>query len=347
MSSELYYETAGAPPRGRRLEKLCAFLKKSSLEFDGNVQYTLTLTDANGEIIATGSMDHNVLKCIAVDESWRGEGLSAAVLSRLLSHAAMQGIKRLFLYTKPKNVEMFSELSFYPVAQTGDAALMENTKNGAADYAASLEKGRGGEKIGAIVMNANPFTKGHEWLVRQASSRCDTLHLFIVSEDRSMFPADVRIELARKAVADIENVIVHPTCGYLVSSATFPTYFLKQEQNPGDVQCMLDLELFCRWLVPALKITERFAGSEPFCPVTRKYNEAMRGFLVPRGIAFTQLERFERGGEPVSASRVRTLLLDGRLDSACELVAEPTASYLRGSEGLALVEKYRAAGGRV
>ena len=40
-------------------------------------------------------------------------------------------------------------------------------------------------KVGCIVMNANPFTLGHEYLVQYAASRVHKLFVMVVSEDKS------------------------------------------------------------------------------------------------------------------------------------------------------------------
>ena len=44
----------------------------------------------------------------------------------------------------------------------------------------------------------DPFTNGHLYLVEYAARHCDNLYVFVLSEDKSVFPADVRFSLVEK-----------------------------------------------------------------------------------------------------------------------------------------------------
>ena len=145
---------------------------------------------------------------------------------------------------------MFLEFGFYEISHTEDILLMENKRDGIDSFVASLARGQGSQ--GAVVANCNPFTLGHQYLIEQAAKACDTLHLFVLSEDASLFPADVRMELVKKGTAHLPNVLVHPTSDYLISSATFPTYFLKEEQIEKGAGGQLDLVVFGQHFAPAL-----------------------------------------------------------------------------------------------
>ena len=66
---------------------------------------------------------------------------------------------------------------------------MENKRTGFSDYLDNLKKDlKVGKNIASLIMNANPFTLGHQYLVEKASSENDILHLFIVSDDSSLVP---------------------------------------------------------------------------------------------------------------------------------------------------------------
>ena len=112
-------------PKGRKGDIWKSFLNKAGLTADEQVERTALLWE-DGQLIATGSRQGNILKCIAVDDTRQGEGLTATVLTALRQDAFSAGHSHLFLYTKPKNKWMFSSLFFYPIAQTGDVWLMEN-----------------------------------------------------------------------------------------------------------------------------------------------------------------------------------------------------------------------------
>jgi [citrate (pro-3S)-lyase] ligase len=118
-----------------------------------------------------------------------GEGVSLKLLTELLTLAYELNRSELFLFTKPENSVLFSGAGFWPIAQAGTlAVLMENSSERLARFCRQLAMYRQpGKTIGAIVMNANPFTLGHRYLIEQAAARCDWLHLFVVKEDASQF----------------------------------------------------------------------------------------------------------------------------------------------------------------
>jgi len=163
-------------------------------------------------------------------------------------------------------------------------------------------------------MNCNPFTLGHRTLVEYAAAHCDVLHLFVVEENRSCFPTQLRFQMVAEGTADLPNVRAHLSGPYIISSATFPTYFLKRGEDAAVLQSELDITLFASRIAPALHITRRFAGEEPLDPVTARYNASMRSILPQYGITFCEIPRIAQDGQIISASRVRTLLstLDGR-----------------------------------
>lgn len=318
----------GYPLRGKKLQALKEFLSREGLDYDEGIRFTVLLTEGDA-ILATGSLDGSVCKCIAVSAAHQGENLTATVITALRQQAFSQGIRHLFLYTKPKNRLLFEQLSFYPVAETEDTLLMENQRDGIAQFVRSLGRPDKSGVVGAVVANCNPFTLGHQYLLEQAASACDLVHLFILSEEKSLFPAADRLALARAGTAHLPNVLVHETGNYLISSATFPTYFIRDKERIPAIRCRLDLEIFSRWFAPALGITRRFVGSEPFSAVTDAYNREMLAFLPPRGIEVTVLARKELGGEAISASRVRALLEQGALAETRALVPETTFAYLQ------------------
>ena len=323
FSTECY--EGALPPR---LEgRVRDFLSAQGLRYEPG-DFTAVVRDTDGAVAATGSLAGRVLKCIAVDERLRGEGLTAPVMTALRSRAFAQGLRRLFLFTKPQNQGMFRDFGFYPISHTSDMLLMENTRNGISDFVASLDRGPQGGVHGAVVANCNPFTLGHRYLIERAAASCDVLHLFILSEDKSAVPADVRFALVRQGVSDLKNVLVHPTSDYLISSVTFPTYFLKDEQKAGEAAGRLDLTIFCDYFVPALSITRRFVGQEPFCPVTAAYNRLMHEMLPPRGVQVTEIPRLEKGVCAVSASRVRALWKEQKWYELRPLVPDATFRYL-------------------
>lgn len=324
-----FYEEFGSPFTGRKKQKLIDFLAQADLEYDDQIESTVNLVDKDGDIAATCSLHANVLKCIAVADKYQGYGLSPRVVTLMNNTALEKGLLHLFLFTKPKNKQMFSDLAFYPIMQTDTVLLMENTRNGITKYIDGLEKSDSTQNIGAVVMNCNPFTNGHRFLVKTAAGQCDTLHLFVLSEDRSEFSAEVRYDLVKKGVADIKNVIVHKTSDYLISSAVFPTYFMKEKAKAEDANCELDLKIFCEHFAKKLNITKRFVGTEPTCQVTNAYNAKMKEILNQYDIEVIEIQRSEADGRAISASIVRNYLYNGDIEGTKHLVPPTTYEYLQ------------------
>lgn len=318
---------SGTPLRGLRLERVKQFLAGMGIDWDDGIETTVYLVE-EGQIIAAGSRQGGVLKCIAVSPDHEGEGLTATVVTELMRDAMASGQSHLFLFTKPCNVEKFQGIGFYPVCETDDVAILENRRNGIAQFVSELKAPAAKGVVGAIVANCNPFTNGHRYLVEQAASRCALVHLFILSEDKSYFPAEKRLELVRQGVSDLKNVVVHPTSDYLISSATFPSYFIKDKEIAKDINCKLDLTIFAKRFAKPLGITMRFVGTEPLCPLTATYNRQMKSVLPPLGVEVVEIPRREQEGEPVSASRVRELLERGQVETCASLVPPSTYQYL-------------------
>lgn len=285
-----------------------------------------------GDVLAaTGARREDLLKYIAVSPAYQGQDLTARILTALRQDAFEAGHRELFLYTKPKNKLMFSSLFFYPIAQTGDVLFMEDRPEGISRFLHGLPAPKTTGQIGAIVMNANPFTKGHRYLVETAAGECDHVYVFVLSEDKSRFSAKDRFAMVEAGTRDLPNVTVLPTGPYLISSATFPTYFLKDRETATQVQCALDIAVFLRHFVPHFGITRRYVGTEPLSPMTNAYNEALRARLPAHGVELRELHRLADGTAPISASRLRKALDEGDWETVGSLVPETTLERLTGT----------------
>ena len=317
--------------RGQKKEIWQDFLARAGLEPDSRLQSTVLIWE-DGQLIATGSRQDNLLKCIAVDDAHQGEGLTGTLLTHLRQDAFSNGHRHLFLYTKPKNKWMFSSLFFYPIAETRDVLLMENEKNGIRDFLAQLPVAAAAGTIGAAVMNCNPFTRGHRYLIETAARECNHLYIFVLSEDKSEFSAKDRMQMVKLGTKDLPNVTVLPTGPYLISSATFPTYFLKDREQADTVHCLLDIEIFCKYYAPKFGITRRYVGTEPLSPMTNQYNEALQAQLPQKGIELHQIQRLEQNQTPVSASAVRAAMKVGNFGALKEMVPATTYEYLKSND---------------
>lgn len=324
----------------KAMQKLERLLEKEGIQRDANLEYTMGIFQ-HEELVATGSFFKNTLRCLAVDSGYQGGGLLNKVVTHLLHVQFAKGNTEVFLYTKWDKARFFADLGFYEIASVEDVVVfMENRAHGFSDYLAGLAKQqRPGSAIAAVVLNANPFTLGHLHLVEQAARENDVLHIFVVSEDVSLIPFPVRYELIQKGTEHLNNVILHETGNYLISNATFPSYFLKDADSVIEAHARLDLEIFKNKIAKALGITRRYVGEEPFSHVTGIYNAVMKKELEKAGMACVVLDRKLAGGEPISASKVRQFIHDKDLDKIKPLVPQTTYDFFKSAAGVGVIKK--------
>lgn len=350
------------PTTPRQRQRIEAFLKRNALRFD-DMHYYAAVTDDDGEMIAGGGLKGNVIKCVAVDDAHKGEAIANTLISHLIAHANEEGHSNVMLFTKPMNRQLFESLSFRLLAEAPEAILMETGIGGISNTVEALKKIKEeSEKYkeynkeckedskecrentsylttspphhltttmqhsGCIVMNCNPFTLGHRYLVESASRMVEHLFVIVVREDRSAFSYQERKAMVTAGTADFKNVTVCDGSEYAISNTTFPTYFLKRLSDATDTQILLDLDLFRRHIAPALGAEVRFVGTEPTDELTRRYNELMMESLGKDHVV--QIPRLENGGVAVSASRVRRAMESNSLKEAAQLVPPTTLPYI-------------------
>ena len=332
------------PSDKRSLAQIDALLQKEGITRDGNLDYICAMRDEDDEVIATGSCFGCTLRCFAVSSEHQGEGLLNEIISHLMEVQQARGNLHLFLYTKVGSAKFFGDLGFHEIARVdGTLVFMENRKSGFSNYLKNLEKTKKEGVSAALVMNANPFTLGHQYLVETAAGKCDTLHLFVLSEDASLVPFTVRKKLVQAGVAHIPNVVLHDSGPYIISSATFPSYFLKDEAAVIDGHARLDLAVF-RKIAKALNVTHRFVGEEPTSQVTGLYNKIMAEELPKAGIQCHIIPRKEADGKAISASTVRVALQNADWDTLKTLVPQTTLDYFTRAEAAPILARIRRAG---
>ena len=315
------------PGDKKSLSQVDALLHQEGIIRDGHLDYICAMRDENDQIIATGSCFGPTLRCFAVSGQHQGEGLLNEIVTHLMETQFARGNSHLFLYTKIASAKFFESLGFYEIARVdGQLVFMENRKRGFAAFLENLEKTKRPGRSAALVMNANPFTLGHLYLVETAAKNCDTLHLFVLSEDASLVPFAVRKRLIREGTAHIQNVILHDSGPYIISNATFPSYFLKDETAVITGHARLDLAVFTK-IAQALDVTARYVGEEPNSQVTGLYNTIMAQELPKAGIACHIIPRLQAQGTAISASTVRVALQQGDWETLKTLVPPTTYAY--------------------
>jgi cytidyltransferase-like protein len=185
--------------------------------------------------------------------------------------------------------------------------------------------------IGAIIMNCNPFTNGHRYLIEQALHMVDHLIIFVVEEDKSLFSFKERFAMVREGTKDLENVTVVPSGNFILSQTTFPEYFIKIEDEDMTDNAEYDITLFAETIAPRLHITYRFVGEELEDEVTAAYNLAMKKILPEHGIQLVEIPRktvADGDGTAISASLVRKRLEQESIEELRNLLPESTVRVL-------------------
>ena len=278
----------------------------------------------------------NIIKCVAIDESLRGDGVALKLATELVNLAYELKRPHLFIYTKPEYALLFKSCGFYTISDALPyVVLLENSATRLQKQCALWQTMRvASNRIGATVMNANPFTLGHRYLIEQALQQCDHLHLFVVGEDASQFAYAERFALVKQGIADLSDITLHSGSDYIISRATFPNYFLKDQTLTDDCYFAIDLKLFRQHIAPALGITHRFVGTEPNCAVTAEYNRQMHYWLKNAEINsptinVIEIPRKTINNQVISASTVRKLLAEKNWTALADFVPMSTLTYLQ------------------
>lgn len=323
--------------------KVVEFLKGFDLTFTGNIDYTMGLYD-DGQLIGTGSLGGRVMRDIAISEKYQKKGLTRRIIRNLQGESYRRGVTGNQIFTKPKNVPVFEHMGFKCVAVAEPyAALLEKGTDTLEDYLGRVRSilGTGeGKNRGAIVMNCNPFTLGHRSLVEYAHNNCDEVIIFAVQEDRSIFPFSDRFSLIKQGVRDMKGVEVISGGDFIISNATFPTYFIKGTDELA-AQTKLDATIFATRIAPALNITVRFVGEEPTDKTTMAYNNAMREVFAQNGIELKEIPREQKGNQIVSASSVRRALADDDWETVYRMVPKTTLIYLKSPAGQEVIRRIK------
>ena len=305
-------------------------VESNGFVFEHNFEVLVGIFES-GELIATAARDRNIFKMICIQDEFQGGGLLGELLTALFSSCDACVRDNFFIFTKPDRRQSFEQFNFKPLVEHPSLCLMEYGR-GLQKYLqlhnSLIKPGHNG----AVVINANPFTLGHQYLVEQASSQVDHLYVFVVREDCSVFPFDIRFSLVKEGTAHLENVTVLETSDYAVSSVTFPSYFLKADDDIPCLQMEVDLLLFARKIAPPFHIVKRFIGTEPNCLTTRYYSETMLRVLQQEGVETIQLERKVSSDQAISASRVRELIKDDAYEELKNLVPETTLQFLQSDQ---------------
>lgn len=283
------------------------------------------------ELVATGSTAGNVLKYVAVCNKGITQGSRFnKIVGELVNQLFQKKIFHVLVFTKLKYSESFQHVGFTELAHSETAAFLENGTPNIEDYLEGIPKNhdQDDQKIAGIVMNANPFTMGHRFLVETAACENDLVYVFVVHTDASLFTRAERFSLVEQGLKDLDNVIVVDGGDYMVSYATFPAYFMPTADDAIRYQTRLDARIFRNLIAPGLNITTRYVGTEPKSRTTGIYNEVL-GKELPPQVTLKVIPRKQNGNnEVITATEVRKRIRDGGIEQIKDDVPATTYDFI-------------------
>ncbi len=307
-------------------------LDSAGLTCDQEPDYALGLYDACDRLVGCAALCGNIIKGVAIDEQARGTAAANKLITGVRDEGIRRGHDNLFIFTKPEYAATFGSLAFHQIASGPGVVLLESGRRALSSYCAYLSSLPRGKRNGVIVMNANPLTRGHLYVIEHAAAMVDALTIIPLAEnEHNSFSYAERRGALLEATACMPNVTVAEGSPYCISASTFPSYFIKSVNERTDAHIGLDLNLFVNHIAPALGATVRFVGTEPTDRLTARYNELMAETLPAHGIEVKQVERLAgNDGIPFSASRVRGEMADGALGKALSVAADASMPLLLG-----------------
>lgn len=334
------------------------FLNNLGFDFIANeVDCTMLLYNLNGEIVGTGSYKNKTLKYVAVAPKFRDSTAFALIVTHI-SNIILQKHSTCFVFTKPSTAKLFQSLGFSIIATAEPLfTVLEfglKTIKDYQDYLKSIKRKTKTKNISTIVVNCNPFTNGHKYLIEKASSESELVYLFVVEENLSAFPFEIRWELIKQGIQHLNNVVMVKAGEYIVSGSIFPNYFLKNESFDlvSQKQAEIDVTIFTEYFVPILGITKRYIGTENYCKTTCAYNTAMFKILPKAGVEVIEITRkalgMDKNNEPnyISASKVRNAIKNDRLNDVIDFIPMVTRNFLLSEDANEIIENIIQNSGR-
>ncbi|HPC37720.1 MAG TPA: hypothetical protein PLF21_00220 [Exilispira sp.] len=324
-------------------ENLKEIWNKYNLDVKLPIDKAFVLTSDLGKKAGIIGFYRNIIKGLAIDPDYQGENITGKLLTWAIDEIKLRNYSNILVYTNPKNINIFSSFSFNLIEKTDDVALLERGKPDFNDFLSnlfSIRKSIHYKSSSSIIMNCNPMTNGHLYLIETVSKISEHLFIFILEEELSYFPFKYRFNIVKKATEHLKNVTILPSSQYIISAATFPDYFLK-DLPKEKVYAELDVAIFGNKIAPTLDIKKRFVGEEPYCPVTSKYNETMKQLLPKYGIDFTIIERKKHEGKAISASTVREYIRQDNFDKIKEIVPPATYEFLISEDAKPIIEEIK------
>jgi len=315
------------------LKKIEIFLNKFCLKLDPNLTKTYYIENDNCDIIGTISCQDYIIKDLAVDETYQSENLASLLVNEILNYFRSNNIYNYQVFTKPKYKNIFISLGFKKIVETDKVIMLEGGVTFINDKLKEINKilnNKFGEinqntDLGCVVINGNPITNGHMHIIEEASRNHKLVVLFVVEEDKSEFTFEERFSFAYLSTMRLGNVCVIPSSKYIVSSSTFPSYFLKDETEVSEQYSKIDALIFKEYFMKQLFIKKRYVGTETISKMVN-YNNILKETLQDKLVI---MERLQENNEVISASKVRSLLKENKIEEALLYVPREISFILR------------------
>jgi len=323
------------------------FLRNLGFDYNPNeVDLTMILYNLNDEFIGTGSVRKKTLKFVAVSPKFR-ETTAFSQIVTFLTNNILENYKQCFVFTKPETSSRFISLGFSHIATAEPLfSVLEFGYETIKNYQEYLKENKVKTKtdqIASIVVNCNPFTIGHQYLIEKAAAENELVYLFVVSENLSVFPFELRWKMIKNGISHLKNVVMLSTGSYIVSGAIFPNYFLNQEESChiSEKQAEIDVKIFSEYIAPILNIKKRYIGTESYCLTTAAYNNAMKQILPKKDIEVIEVKRISKNGigNFISASKVRKAIKNDDMQSVIDFLPPVTKDFLLSDDSLKIKDK--------
>lgn len=315
------------------IELVKAFLKRFDLEYAIDIDKTYYL-EIDEKIVGTISCSNYIIKCLAVDEAYQSENVSTILINQILDYFNSQQIYHYMVYTKPQYEIVFKSFGFKTLVKTNRVVMLEGGSENIFDtihkMKVSIEFSTGPLEaivdVASLVINANPMTIGHENLIEKAAMEHKVVIVFVLEEDKSEFSFKERFSLVYLATRKFGNVVVVPSTKYIISSSTFPTYFLKDKNIVDEEYALVDCLIFKDYFMKELNIKYRYVGTEENLRM-KKYNDTLKQVLNDNLII---VDRFKNNNQVVSASTVRQLLKNNQIEEALKSIPNENIFVFKG-----------------
>lgn len=328
----------------------------ANLDFDYNpkeVDCTMILYNLNNKIIGTGSYKSRTLRYVAVAPEFR-ESTAFADIVTFLTNKLLAIHQHTFVFTRPDKARLFEGLGYKEIARVEPLfTVLEfgfRTIRDYQDYLKNIKVKTFSNEIASIVVNCNPFTNGHLYLIEKAAEENEVVYLFVVEENLSVFPFEIRWKLIENGIKHLPNVVMVKGGHYIVSGGIFPSYFLKNEAESliTDKQAELDITIFAKYFVPVLNLKKRYVGTENYCVTTAAYNKAMHKILPLVGVKVVEITRKSAISENnyISASKVREAIKNNKLAEIKEFLPQTSYDYLTSIGASEIIKKIKKTDGR-